>query len=167
MRGSTALAAKESGLDQQFISQLNENSPDFLHTLYLSTTVVRQAIDAQAEIIQKIADQGSCVIIGRAADFVLREHENVIRIFLYAPKDYREEMIMKMYGDSKEQAKKSRRHSDEARAAYYNSISGQSWGSRGNYDLLLDTSAGVENCAEIICCYVENLQQSKVKSKCK
>lgn len=69
----TALAAQESGLDQEFISDINANSPNLLHDLYLSTQVVQQAIAAQDKIIRKIADNGSCVIVGRAADYVLRD----------------------------------------------------------------------------------------------
>ena len=63
----TALAAQESGLDREFISNINKNAPDYLHDLYLSTTVVQHAIVAQHTIIQKIAENGSCVIVGRAA----------------------------------------------------------------------------------------------------
>lgn len=81
----TALAAQESGLDQEFISDINANSPNLLHDLYLSTQVVQQAIAAQDKIIRKIADNGSCVIVGRAADYVLRDYENVVRVFIHAP----------------------------------------------------------------------------------
>lgn len=80
----TALAAQESGLDREFISDINKNAPDHLHDIYLSTHVVQQAVVAQNQIIRKIADHGSCVIVGRAADFVLRDYESVIRIF-YMP----------------------------------------------------------------------------------
>ena len=85
----TALAAQESGLDREFVSNLNKNAPRILYNLYLSTKVVRLAVTAQHKIIEKIAGNGSCVIVGRAADHVLKNHENVIRIFIYAPKAYR------------------------------------------------------------------------------
>ena len=62
-----ALAANESGLDQEFISDVHKNSPDILRELYLSTRVVQHAIEAQEKIIRKIADNGSCVIVGRSA----------------------------------------------------------------------------------------------------
>ena len=150
----TALAAQESGLAQEFISELNANSPTMLHSLYLSTEVVWQAIIAQDKIIRKIADNGSCVIVGRAADYVLRDYENVINIFIYAPTSYREKRVMEVYGDSAEEAKKNIRRSDEARAAYYKNISGKTWGDCHNYDLLIDSSIGTEKCAEAICRYV-------------
>lgn len=85
----TVLAAQESGLDREFISEINANSPAMLHNLYLSTEAVQQAIIAQDKVIHKIADNGSCVIVGRAADYVLRDYKNIVRIFIYAPEAYR------------------------------------------------------------------------------
>lgn len=146
-----ALAAKESGLHKEFISDINVNSPQILHDLYLSTRVVQQAITAQEKIIRKIADQGSCVIVGRAADYVLREYENVVRIFIYAPEEYRVNKVMEVYGDTKAEAVKNVHRSDEARAAYYHSISDMRWGEAHNYDLLINSSLGIEQCAEAIC----------------
>lgn len=155
-KGMTALAAQESGLDREFISDINANSPAMLHSLYLSTDVVQQAIIAQDRVIQKIADQGSCVIVGRAADYVLRNNADLVRIFIYAPEGYRVQSVMKAYGDSQEEAKRNIRRSDDARAAYYYSISEQTWGERQNYELLLDSSIGVNASAECICQYLKN-----------
>ncbi len=151
----TALAAQESGLDREFISDINSNSPAMLHSLYLSTDVVQQAIVAQDRVICKIAQQGSCVIVGRAADYVLRNNPDVVRVFIYAPEEYREKSVIEVYGDSPEEAKKNVRRSDEARAAYYHSISKQTWGDRRHYELLLDSSVGVEASADIICDYLK------------
>ena len=150
----TALAAQESGLDREFIADINTDSPSILHSLYLSTEVVQRAIVAQDQVIKRIADEGSCVIVGRAADHVLREHENVLNIFVYAPEEYRIGRIMEVYGDDYENAKKNIKHSDEARASYYKSISGKSWGDRRNYHLMIDGSIGLEKSADIICSYV-------------
>ena len=151
----TALAAQESGLDKEFISDINANAPETLHSLYLSTNVIQQAIVAQDKIIRKIADHGSCVIVGRAADYVLRDYENVVRIFISAPEEYRIKRIMEVYGDSEEKAKRNMRRSDNARSAYYENISGHEWGDSKNYNLCIDSSIGVENCAEIISAYIK------------
>lgn len=151
----TALAAQESGLDKEFISDINVNAPDILHSLYLSTNVIQQAIVAQDKIIRKIADNGSCVIVGRAADYVLRDYENVVKIFISAPEEYRIKRVMEVYGDSEEKAKRNIRRSDNARASYYKNISGQEWGNSKNYNLCVDSSIGVENCAEIISSYIK------------
>lgn len=126
-----------------------------LHSLYLSTDVIQQAMTAQDRVIHKIADQGSCVIVGRAADYVLRDHKNVVRVFIYAPEDYRVKRVMEVYGDSIGEAKRNIHRSDEARAAYYKNISGKFWGERQNYDVLIDSSIGIENCAKTICDYAE------------
>lgn len=147
----TALAAQETGLDRRFVSEINENSPDLLRALYLSTSVVQQAVIAQEQIIRRIADSGSCVIVGRAADHVLRDHPDVVRIFIHAPKGYRVRMVMEMYGDTEEAGRKSVARSDAARAAYYNSISGGEWGDLHGYHLCLDSSCGVEAAADMIC----------------
>ena len=154
----TALAAQESGLDKEFISDINANAPETLHSLYLSTNVIQQAIVAQDKIIRKIADNGSCVIVGRAADYVLRDYENVVRIFISAPEEYRIKRIMDVYRDSEEKAKRNMRRSDNARSAYYENISGHKWGDSKNYNLCIDGSIGVEKCAEIIFSYIKARQ---------
>ena len=150
----TALAAQESGLDKEFIADINTNSPALLHTLYLSTDVIQRAVVAQDRVIKKIADQGSCVIVGRAADYVLRDKKDLVRIFIYAPEECRINRIMTIYGDSLDEAKKNVRRSDEARASYYKNISGLAWGDRRNYDLMVDSSIGIEESAELICSFV-------------
>ena len=147
----TALAAQESGLSKEFVTDLNSKAPHVLHELYLSTNAVQQAVIAQEKIIRKIADNGACVIVGRAADYVLRDYENVVRVFIHAPKELCIQNIVEMYGDTREQAALNAKHSNEARAAYYRSISGKSWGDPHNYDLCIDASIGREKCAEIIC----------------
>lgn len=151
----TALAAQEIGLDRHFVSDINENSPEFLRSLYLSTSVVQQAIVAQEQIIRKIADFGSCVIVGRAADYVLSNYPDVVRIFIYAPKEYRVKKVMEMYGDTEEAGRKSIAQSDAARSAYYNSISGGEWGNPHSYHLCIDSSCGVDAAVNIICDYIK------------
>lgn len=81
-----AVAAKESGLAQEFISGINSDENAVMRELYLTTDPVQRAIAAQEKAIREIADKGACVIIGRSADYVLRDYQNVVRIFIYAPK---------------------------------------------------------------------------------
>jgi putative MATE family efflux protein len=152
----TALAAAESGLAKEFVSGLNANSPAVMHELYLSTDVVRQAIVAQEQIIRKIADNGSCVIVGRAASYVLRDCEDAVRVFVHAPPAYRVKNVMATYGDSHQEGKKSIARSDAARAAYYKTISGQEWADARQYDLTIDSSIGEERTAAAVCDYIKN-----------
>ena len=95
-----APAAHESGLDREFISDIHKNAPDVLRGLYLSSHAVRRAIKAQGRIIRKIAANGSCVIVGRAADYVLKDHENVVRVFVHAPLQYRIGRVMEATPDT-------------------------------------------------------------------
>ena len=157
----TALAAKDSGLDREFIADINTNSPAVLHSLYLSTEVIQRAVAAQEKVIKKIAEQGSCVIVGRAADYVLRDDPNLLRVFVYAPDEFRISRIMEVYGDTRELAKKHIRRSDEARASYYENISGKTWGDRHNYDLIVNSSIGLEEAADQICAHVATLQSNR------
>lgn len=154
----TALAAQESGLDKEFISDINRNSPKHLHELYLSTNVIQQAVVAQDQIIKKIAKNGSCVIVGRAADYVLNGYADMIRIFIYASKEYKISRIMEIYRDSSEEAENNIRRADEARATYYKNISGNQWGQHSNYDLLINSSIGIEKTANIILQYIASKQ---------
>lgn len=151
-----ALAAHESGLDKEFISDIHKNSPDIMRDLYLSTQAVQHAVVAQDRIIRKIADEGSCVIVGRSADYVLKDYENVVRIFIHAPEEYRLHRVMEVYGDSTEEAEKNIHRSDRARSAYYKHISGKEWGDKENYELVIDSSCGVEKTVDTILEYVSN-----------
>lgn len=152
-RPMDAEAAAGCGLDREFISDINANSPKILHDLYLSTHVVQQAVAAQDRIIRRIAENGSCVIVGRSADYVLRDHPDLFRVFVYAPKDFRIKRLGEVYGDDPETAEKNIRRSDGARAAYYRNISGRVWGERENYDLMISSEIGIESSADIICKY--------------
>ncbi len=152
-----AVAAQESGLAQEFISGINSDENAVMRELYLTADPVKRAVAAQEKAIRHIADAGSCVIIGRSADYVLRGYQNVVRIFIYAPKSYREKKIMEMYGDSPKAAKKSIARSDAARSAYYKSVSGQEWGNPHGYELCIDASVGEEAAADLICSYIQQM----------
>ena len=139
---------------QEFISGINSDENAVMRELYLTADPVKRAVSAQDKAIRKIADAGSCVLIGRSADYVLRNYKNVVRIFIYAPKSYRKKKIMEMYGDSPEAAQKSIARSDAARSAYCKSVSGQEWGDPHRYELCIDASMGEYAAANLICDYM-------------
>lgn len=155
-----ALAAKESGLNREFISDIHKNSPDIMRDLYLSSNAVQYAIKAQDAIIREIAENGSCVIIGRAADYILKDYDNVVRIFIHAPQDYRIQRVMDVYGDTPKEARVNIERSDKARASYYEHISGTHWGDARNYELTVDSSDGVEKTAQFIVRYITGHTQT-------
>ncbi|MDE6387422.1 MAG: MATE family efflux transporter [Lachnospiraceae bacterium] len=150
----TAIAAKESGLASEFISNINSDENAVMRELYLSTDVIQQAVIAQDKVIKKIAEAGSCVIVGRSADYVLRHQKNLVRIFIYAPKEYRVKKVMEMYGDTPDEGKRNIERSDMARAAYYKNISGKKWGDPHQYELCIDSSIGTQKCVDVITEYI-------------
>ena len=154
------LAAKESGLNREFISDIHKNSPDIMRDLYLSSNAVQYAIKAQDAIIREIAENGSCVIVGRAADYILKGYDNVVRIFIHAPQDYRIQRVMDVYGDTPKEARVNIERSDKARASYYEHISGTHWGDARNYELTVDSSDGVEKTAQFIVRYITGHTQT-------
>lgn len=90
------------------------------------------------------------------ADYVLKDYKNVVRIFIYAPEEYKIRRLMEVYGDSREEAKHNIYRSDKARGAYYKHISGKEWGNKENYELIIDSSCGIEKTANTILEYVSN-----------
>ena len=154
------LAAKESGLNREFISDIHKNSPDIMRDLYLSSNAVQYAIKAQDAIIREIAENGSCVIVGRAADYILKDYDNVVRIFIHAPQDYRIQRVMDVYGDTPKEARVNIERSEKARASYYEHISGTHWGDARNYELTVDSSDGVEKTAQFIVRYITGHTQT-------
>ena len=137
-------------------SMIEENLPeDELYKFYLSLDVEKDSIIKQSETIKKIALDDNCLIVGRAADYILKENSNLIRIFLYAPLEYRINKIQEMYNDTYKEAKKHVMDSDKSRASYYEVITNQSWGDRQNYDLCLNCEIGNEKIIDIICDYIE------------
>lgn len=111
------------------------------------------------ERIKEIAKKGNCVIVGRAADYILKEDEKLVRIFLYAPLEYRLNKVMKIYHDSHEDALRYIHKSDYSRKSYYEVISNKIWGDKSNYDLCLDCKLGNETIKDIICNYVKSLNK--------
>ena len=146
----TALVAKESGLAEEFLSKDYEDIDETYHRLYLSTEVGQQGLIAQEQVLRKIAEYGSCVIVGRAADYMLKDYPDVIRIFLSASPDLRIRNIQEMYGDDEETARNHMIRSDNARASYYRAVTGQEWGNPENYDFVLDAGEGKDKTVQDI-----------------
>lgn len=94
---------------------------------------------AQFDAIGKIASEGDCVIVGRCADYVLKDLPHVTHVFLYASTEKRIERIMRVEGISREEAKELVRKTDKQRKNYYNFFADGNWGLRSNYDLMIRT----------------------------
>ncbi len=146
----TSLVAKESGLAQEYINEIEEKD-SMLYSLYLSTEANQTAINAQEKVLKMIAEKGSCVIVGRAADQVLRDY-NPYKVFVYAPLSKRKQRVMANYGDEENLALDNIEKADKRRAKFYENVTGKKWGSPENYNLMLDSSIGIEKSVNTLYC---------------
>ncbi len=112
----------------------------------------------QRQVILKIAEEDKpCVIVGRCADYILKDFDGVFNVFIHADMEFRKERIVKLYGESEKKPEKRLIEKDKKRKTNYKYYTNQEWGDGANYDLCLDSSFfGVDKCAEIICNLVKN-----------
>ncbi len=114
----------------------------------------------EAKVITSLAKKESCVIVGRCADYILRNNKNVISIFLYSDMLSKINRVVKYYGLSKETAEKEINKINKQRAKHYNYFTNRNWNSYDNYDLALNVDKlGVDKTAEIICKYIKELDK--------
>ena len=153
-RALIEMAAEKSGLSEEFIERTEEKaSNSFLYNLataaYIASDVTMEytvpvndrAFLVQSEVIQDIARSSNGVIVGRCADYVLRDHPSLLRVFLYADKKDRLERIVKDYGQDPKTAESVLAKIDKGRANYHKFYTGANWRSLDNYDLCINTSA--------------------------
>ena len=146
------LAAKESGFSEKFFEANDEQRGIFrslfhLHASHLSDNNLYQnnfsqesLFKFQSDAIEKAANEGSCVFVGRCADYVLRNRDNVVNIFISASKRFRIEQIMAKQKLDFSAARKFMQQREGKRAAYYNYYTGKKWGAAESYDLCIDAS---------------------------
>lgn len=113
----------------------------------------------QSDVIRRLAEEGPCIIVGRCADEVLKDHSNMISLFITAPMAVREERISRLYPDIPETKYQTYRQyinqTDRLRSHYYNYHTGRDWADITNYDLVLDSSKlGIEGTAEFLENYI-------------
>ena len=152
-------AAQDSGFSKELFEESDERKRFFS----LSSIFANRFSDTenymsdsglfkiQSETIRKIAEQGSAVIVGRCADYILRDMECTLDVFLTSPLDVRAARLSERLGISVEEAEKLAEEKDKARAEYYNYYTFTDWGVASTYDLCLDSSLlGVEGPADFI-----------------
>ena len=107
---------------------------------------------AQRELILELAAKGPCVIVGRCADYILRDRDDCLHTFIHAAKDKRAERIVRVYGESEKSPEARLDDKDGRRAVNYKHFTGRDWGRCENYHLALDSGAlGIDTCVELIC----------------
>ena len=106
---------------------------------------------AQTKVIRELAEQGPCIIIGRCADSILENYDNLLTVFIHASMEKRAERIVNQYGERTEDPYQRLKEKDKKRKAYYQLYSDRKWGAMENYHVALDSGAlGLEKCADII-----------------
>ena len=148
--------AEQSGYSAEYIKQEVEyGTGGWLSAVFAdrSTGLTNQdkMFSIQSRIIEELANEGSCVIVGRCADFVLRDKADCLNVFIHASMEKRAERIVKEYGERAESPEKRLKEKDKRRAAYHRFYTDMKWGHAQNYHVCLDSGEfGIEKCAEII-----------------
>lgn len=150
--------AEESGLSPDYIEESAELSPKKGLFAYVFTgrdrvgkSVEDMVYEAQRTVILEIAKKENCVIIGRNADFILRDRDDVLNVFIHGNLPEKTKRICDLYHVTESEAVKMMADIDKRRMANYNFYTEQKWGMAGNYTLTLNSSAlGYEKCEEMI-----------------
>ena len=147
--------AKETGFAENFVRDV-ESRPavSMIYGLYFSAQNLSpsdQIFIAEANVVRKLADEGPCVIVGRCADFILRDRTNLLRVFIHAPIEERVRRAHEEYGLEGQNLEHFVRKQDKRRASYYDYFTNTRWGDSHAYDLCVSTSLGLDSAVKIIC----------------
>lgn len=105
----------------------------------------------QRKIILELAEKGPCIIVGRCADYILKDTADCLRVFIHADMEKRAERIVQQYGERTDSPQKRLKDKDKRRAAYYQFYTDTKWGDIRNYDISLNSGVlGIEKCVEIL-----------------
>ena len=146
-------AAKEIGFPAEIIADREQRlTNSLLYNFAMGTLYGLSYPKAQKKAIEEAAKRGSCVFIGRCADYILKSRPDVLRVFVYADRDIRLRRAIDEYGDLEEHIDEFMHQTDKRRRIYYENYTNQRWGDRENYDLMLNSGdLGIEKCVELIC----------------
>lgn len=154
--------AKESGLAKEVVAEYEEyatHKNSFLYAIAMSNgggfyggmSFANQVQIAQAKVIRQLAEKGNCVIVGRGSDYILREREDCLHVFIHADMAFRAERIVRLYGETDKKPEDRLRDKDAKRKVYYKSFAMRDWGDYKNYHIALNSGVvGIENCVDII-----------------
>ena len=166
-------AARRLGFKQEIFDLADERRPSILHALlnfnfnsptaHFSTSSMNaeDLYALQSRVIRQIAAQGPCVIVGRTADYILREHPNLVSVFVHADPKIRAQRILER-GDASsiDDAQALAIRMDKLRREYYNYFSGKKWGHSSSYHLSIDSSRhSAENLASNVIHFIETINQ--------
>ena len=160
--------ALESGFAPKFVEEHGEHSPgNSLFSYAFAPQGVPGVMNGlstadflwniQCSVILQIADQGPCVIVGRNADYILKDRPDVMNVFIHADKEFRAERIVRLYGNSEKTPAARLQEKDKRRRVNYQHYTGRTWGTAQNYDVCLNSSVlGVDACVDILLDIIKN-----------
>ena len=160
------MVAQESNICEQVLEDYDEKpTGSLLYSIvmdiypsmnYVGNTLHQQIYQAQYDTIMKLGQKGGCVIVGRAADYILRDNPRLTSVFIHAKDDFRVQRIMEYEHISKDKALDMIARADKKRASFYNFQTEKKWGQAASYNLTVDTSAlGIDGCVTLIRRYLE------------
>ena len=166
-------AASKGSLNEEVIKNADETAANsLLYTLAMGSNILGTTMHfgykmplndrlfiLQSEVIKEYAKQGSCVIIGRCSDYVLRDEEGLLRLFIYGDLDHRQERVKTRHPEIKEtQIIDVINKTDKRRSSYYNFYTGNKWGKYDNYDMAINSSTlGIEGTAQLVAACAKKL----------
>ena len=155
--------AEETGLSEEYIEKKEEkrNVLDILNNgYYAGLNNADELFLKESELIKEVAQKESCVIIGRCADFILKDEPNVVKVFVYSSLEDKIKRATQIYGMDKAKAQREIKRIDKVRANHYKYYTESNWGDHSNYDICINSDVlGVDKSAELICKMVEDKQE--------
>ena len=148
--------AQQSGFSENYIKDAGEYTPGgFLASAFANRSMGPTNEDylwkIQYQIITELAEKGPCVIVGRCADYILKDKADCLNVFIHADMQYRADRIVREYGEREESPEQRLRDKDKRRAAYHRFYTNMKWGHAQNYHLCLDSGVlGIDKCVEVI-----------------
>ena len=165
-------AVIESGISEEVLAEADEKPVNsFLYSIvthgfpaysapvqYNNLSMNDKVYSIQAGIIKNIAESESAVVIGRCADDILRENPNAVKVFIYSERSERVKRIASINGLSEKEALEIVKKTDKSRSNYYEFFTNKRWGDPLNYDICINSSLGIEKCAEVIINYIKTIR---------
>ncbi|MDD7464343.1 MAG: cytidylate kinase-like family protein [Anaerococcus sp.] len=148
--------AQESGFSDDYVKQEDENKPSYWSTPFFTynyAVASNQDViwGAQEKVILDLARDEACVIVGRCAEYILRDDPRVLKVFIHADDEKRAQRIVNVYGEKSASPEKRIRDKDKQRKAYHAYYTEWEWGDAENYDICLDSARlGIDKCVNIL-----------------
>ena len=148
--------ALESGFNEEYIKDAGEYAPGGVLTSALSHRAFGMnnadyLWEIQYRIIASLAEKGPCVIVGRCADYILRDKADCLKVFIHADMEFRAKRIVQVYGEREDSPEQRLKDKDKRRAAYHRYYTDMKWGHAQNYDITLNSGTlGIDQCVKIL-----------------